>query len=565
MHPVPSLVEAPPKSETPHPGQQQHTNGESPSPNHNVPNGSRENHGSQADGNPAPIRKDTNSSTTSAATTVATLATLASNESATTGFSGGQSPGFASQAVFSVADGTAVEPQRRASRRRTGPLTAAQREKAALIRKLGACSDCRRRRVACHPNHHGMSWEDATRKFRPNSPSVQDLAPLNGQHAISPASLNPKRVFTQDPQEMDKMDVDVSPTQQQPGRPQLSEARIRTPLPSGPRPDKLPNMMSLPPIDSSKAADIQAVASRILSNPWRGRYASATALSVYWQDDDDPGAHSAMEELGKVLQNYYNYTFQIKAIPVSSDGCKNPFRWLSREVTDLIGNQDQRDVLKIVYYNGHSYLDGNREMVLSSPKNTEPTSAIRWSGIQSVLENASSSDTLIIMDSAYYPSSKLVRQEGVLELIAASTGEDHLKLLDRSAFTRILTDELKTRASQKHLNALSAAELHAKLVSLYPRMIQDRNPEKEILTSFPSPFHLQMSGNARLPSILLAPLQKSTLPYTPDSPSGGTHMTLTFRLPSEDLNPESWAEFFRWVPEGVRDIKVEGPYRNTFR
>jgi hypothetical protein len=41
-----------------------------------------------------------------------------------------------------------VAPQRRASRRRTGPLTAVQRERAHLIRKMGACSDCRRRRVA---------------------------------------------------------------------------------------------------------------------------------------------------------------------------------------------------------------------------------------------------------------------------------------------------------------------------------------------------------------------------------------------------------------------------------
>lgn len=37
------------------------------------------------------------------------------------------------------------------ARRRTGPLNQEQRVKAAIIRKIGACQDCRRRRVSCDP------------------------------------------------------------------------------------------------------------------------------------------------------------------------------------------------------------------------------------------------------------------------------------------------------------------------------------------------------------------------------------------------------------------------------
>jgi len=149
MHPAPSLAEAPPKSDAPHSEQQPSTNGESQGQNHvqHVPNGIHQDHAPQSDGNPSPVRKDTTSST-STTTTVATLATLASNESTATTYSVEQSPNFATQAVFSLKDGSDVVAQRRASRRRTGPLTAQQRERAALIRKLGACSDCRRRRVA---------------------------------------------------------------------------------------------------------------------------------------------------------------------------------------------------------------------------------------------------------------------------------------------------------------------------------------------------------------------------------------------------------------------------------
>lgn len=53
-----------------------------------------------------------------------------------------------SQGVFSVNDGSDLSQSRRANRRRTGPLTPEQRERAAVMRKLGACKDCRRRRVA---------------------------------------------------------------------------------------------------------------------------------------------------------------------------------------------------------------------------------------------------------------------------------------------------------------------------------------------------------------------------------------------------------------------------------
>lgn len=53
----------------------------------------------------------------------------------------------ASQGVFPV-NGSDSSQKKRANRRRTGPLTPDQRHKAAMIRKLGACADCRRRRVA---------------------------------------------------------------------------------------------------------------------------------------------------------------------------------------------------------------------------------------------------------------------------------------------------------------------------------------------------------------------------------------------------------------------------------
>lgn len=87
-----------------------------------------------------PIRKDTSSS-------ISTQATLGSTEINIASYSAETSPNL-HHSIFSAKDGSDVSNSRRASRRRTGPLSQLSRERAALIRKLGACPECRRRRVA---------------------------------------------------------------------------------------------------------------------------------------------------------------------------------------------------------------------------------------------------------------------------------------------------------------------------------------------------------------------------------------------------------------------------------
>ena len=166
------------------------------------------------------------------------------------------------------------------------------------------------------------------------------------------------------------------------------------------------------------------------------------------------------------------------------------------------------------------------------------------------------------MDCAYYPSHTATRRQGMLELIAASAGEDHIDLLGRSAFTRALTDQLRTRAVQPFREPFSAAELHSKLLSLYPRMIKEHNPENETMTRFPTPLSMQLSGTKTLPSILLAPLRHGPAPGAPPS---GPQISITFRLSDDTFNMDSWAEWLRTMPEGIAEARVDGPYRNTFQ
>jgi len=197
---------------------------------------------------------------------------------------------------------------------------------------------------------------------------------------------------------------------------------------------------------------------------------------------------------------------------------------------------------------------------LGSSSNHEASATIRWSGIQQILEDACS-DTLILMDAAYYPSARMVRQQGVLELVAASAAEEYDRVLGRNTFTRAVTEQLRARTRQKFFNPFTAAELHANLVSHYPKLIQDRNPESQFITSFPAPLHMQVSGSAKLPSVLLAPMTRGPLPYPPDQDPQAPQMSLTIRLNHEAISPEMWLEWIRAAPDGIKDIRIDGPFR----
>jgi hypothetical protein len=182
--------------------------------------------------------------------------------------------------------------------------------------------------------------------------------------------------------------------------------------------------------------------------------------------------------------------------------------------------------------------------------------------MQQILEEACA-DTLIIMDAAYYPSSKIVRQKGILELLAASASESHAASLGRCTFTRTLSELLSTRAARA--TPLSAVELHALLFAKYPNIVRDSNPEREMITTFPVPLHTMMSGNSRLPSIFLSPVYHSTPLRNSFSYENNPQLHLSIKLTDDNVDIESWNEWLRLMPEGVKDVKVDGPFRPSFR
>jgi hypothetical protein len=158
------------------------------------------------------------------------------------------------------------------------------------------------------------------------------------------------------------MDIDP-PLSHPPSQPSQNEGRIRTPLPSGPRPDKqlLP---PLPGFDTFRA-DLQGSVDRILANPFRSRYAHVSVLMIRWQDDDDSETRSALEELARLFQEDYGYAVYVKPIPRVTDESRNPSLWLTNVLGEFLSNHDQRDCLKIFYYAGYCYLDPDRQPVLA--------------------------------------------------------------------------------------------------------------------------------------------------------------------------------------------------------
>lgn len=129
------------------------------------------------------------------------------------------------------------------------------------------------------------------------------------------------------------------------------------PLAAAPRP-----LPTLPHIDFIKS-ELDTAASRYLSGPHSGRYGAVEALLICWQDEEGPEVLATVEDLGAVFRDYSFSARIVQIPPSSSDACKNSQRWLSREINDFTEDRDTRDVLKIVYYNGCTFLEDG-EMVL---------------------------------------------------------------------------------------------------------------------------------------------------------------------------------------------------------
>lgn len=413
MHPAPSLTEAPPTKNTrmEYPRSGQHalqtlsagiqSSGQGSSSNAffgscltELGSGRKPLPRSRSSSPPSRKGTDLSTATTTTTATNATTNNLVSSETAATAHGIASSPtAIPGQNLFSIANPEGGEGNR-PNRRRTGPLNPEQRRKAAIIRKVGACDECRRRRVACQPEHHGISWAEAEEKYAPTgSPPRQEPATLSPVRGFRPTNAGYKRPS----QEMD--DDSASPTRTPSDQP---PSKFRKPLPTAPRPLERtaqavlslspeiaessgpsgPSTSSPRPIDSSStnfrplltssprridppSAIIHPyMTTRNFSGSELHRYVSVHALLLSWEDEGLDEVKRVTEDLRAVFEEQYNYTCEVECIPHYPE----PFvssRWLLDRLGRFNQHMDRPNVLKILYYNGRSYINRDRDMILS--------------------------------------------------------------------------------------------------------------------------------------------------------------------------------------------------------
>lgn len=116
----------------------------------------------------------------------------------------------------------------------------------------------------------------------------------------------------------------------------------------------------LPGAPGSRPLRSTAQAVLSLPVPDHGRYTTVQLLHLHWTNENRQDLLQAGQDLGKVLREDYGFDYQSAMIPPLDS-----YRYLSDVVRRFTEHEDKRDVLKILYYGGDSYLNGERHMILS--------------------------------------------------------------------------------------------------------------------------------------------------------------------------------------------------------
>lgn len=104
--------------------------------------------------------------------------------------------------------------------------------------------------------------------------------------------------------------------------------------------------------------------SRTLTGSELQRYVAVHALLLYWEDESLDEVKRVTDDLRTVLQEQYHYACDIDLIP-SDTGPFAASKWLSDRLDRFHQHTNKPNILKIIYYNGRSYIDRDREMILA--------------------------------------------------------------------------------------------------------------------------------------------------------------------------------------------------------
>ncbi|KUJ17234.1 uncharacterized protein LY89DRAFT_685147 [Mollisia scopiformis] len=362
------------------------------------------------------------------------------------------------------------------------------------------------------------------------------------------------------------------------------------------------------------AADLQAAVDAAWPTRKRSRYGKAHVLLLSWEDDN-LGVNREMHRLEYVFSNLYRFDVQCFKIPRKTAGKATTSRILS-----FLEN-DGPETLFILHYAGHARLSHrSSEPPIWSATDTSNSPTLPSGGVQQLFEEAES-DVLLLYDTCHssHPAVNIGGQ-GVTEVIAACGFETEAPAVGPHSFTNALIRELEEAFNGP---PLSVAELHGRIIGSLknwkPSLLRDENghvwtdqhgqPRYECHKRR-TPVHCFLTNETPYRSIMLAPLpsqlshsavariehspslkltatnsldasqsirnsEHSTAPTSvSDSSKGsrGPQVLLAIRLEDDYLlddrqsgggkKLQTWAEWLRSAPNGIRDITIQGIYKS---